>query len=456
MSSVDQSLHDCADLFCQYYDELDDDVVRRDWLKWELDTSWQSLKLSFYNDVCFGCPVNRLSTRVDSLNNRDRRLLAALRGMDEAFRYVNPVMKGNERTPRGLVALEAYVAARGRLDCGTNGGALIPRLVRRDDPTDDVNHKRDLLTYVQRVPQESWERCNVRFLGAAVSLEHSDIQNGFDVACVPVIADPDELHFEIRTMGDRRFYRIRPRDLAVTRDRIPAIVAALDRSGAMIAVAPEAMLTPALLKCWQDSLRGRSGSRLRWLLAGTGDLKPTVPPAANRAVLLDGRTGAVIGEQDKLFPFNLSNETLKSRNLASRLGGKAAGEDLTKVPTRLTVFDAGAVRLAILICEDLNKPLDTGPLIRDLGISHLLVPVFSRALQKHRWEQAAASVHVRETGTTVIVSNSSVMATILGIATPGTSLVVTPNSSGAAVGYSTDPAVPACFRLLPDGSAELR
>jgi predicted amidohydrolase len=191
------------------------------------------------------------------------------------------------------------------------------------------------------------------------------------------------------------------------------------------------------------------------VLAGTGDLQ-TNGSAANTAVLLDGRTGSVIGSQDKLYPFNLSARVLKRWNLASRLGDKPIAEDLARTPLRLTVFDAGVVRLAILICEDLNRPLDVGPLIRDVGISHLLVPVFSRALREHRWEQTAATVHVRETGTTVIVSNSMVIPTSLGEIDPGTSLVVTPDGEGAIVGKSADPAKPVCFRLLPDGSAQLR
>lgn len=456
MSRVDQSLHGFADLFCLYYDEVDDVVVRERWVDWELDPDWQSLKEACRSDVQSGRPMNGVVMRVDNGDNRQRRLLAALRGMDEAFRYVNPSMKGNDHTPAGLVALEAYVAARRRLDSGANGGALIPRLVRRHDPSGEVDHKRDLFTYVQRVPHDSWNRCDTQVLSTAVALDPHDISTGLDIACVPVIAEPDEFRFNVRATATRRYYRIAPRDEPATLDRIPEIVAALDRSGALIAVAPEATLTPALLERWQEALRSRRGSRLRWVLAGTGDPRSSGQRPSNIAILLDGRTGAVIGRQHKLYPFNVSPEVLARWDLGSRLGDRPVGEDLAVVPRRVTIFDVGVARLATLICQDLDKPLDVGPLVRDLGVSHLLVPVFSRPLKPHRWEQTAAAVHLRETGTTVIVSNSLIMARILDERDPGTSLVVTPDGKGAVIGRSTDPAEPVCFRLLPDGSAELR
>lgn len=459
MSSVDQSLHGCPDLFCTYYDELDDQVVRECWLKWEREPSgaWQSLKSSFRDDVIAGKSARSVGMRVDSGDERPRRLYAALRGMDEAFHYVNPILKGNERTPRALVALEGYVAARARLDSDAHahGGALIPRIVRRDDPVAEVEHKRDLFSYVQRVPADSWDHTAIRVLDASVAIESHDLRAGLDIACVPVIADLSEMRFEKRELDGRRYYRISPRDLARTRKRIPEIVAALDATGAMIALAPEATLTPALLECWQESLRSRRATSLRWVLAGSGDLTPGGKHSNNTAVLLDGRTGQVIGSQHKLYPFNLSAEIIKRWDLSGHFGTDAIAEDLAPMPRILTVFDAGAVRAAIVICEDLNRPLDLGPLIRDLGISHMFVPVFSRQIKPHRWEQTAAAVHARATGTTVIVTNSMIIATALGDRDPGTAVAITPGER-AVIGRSAGPADVVCFRLLPDGTVELR
>jgi predicted amidohydrolase len=112
------------------------------------------------------------------------------------------------------------------------------------------------------------------------------------------------------------------------------------------------------------------------------------------------------------------------------------------------------MRIAILICEDLAKLLDIAPVVRDLGVSHVLTPVFSRPLQEHRWEQSAAAVHARETGTAVIVSNSLVMSRILA-RKGGTALVLAPDSGQALIASVEDPAEPACFLLAADGTAQM-
>ena len=115
----------------------------------------------------------------------------------------------------------------------------------------------------------------------------------------------------------------------------------------------------------------------------------------------------------------------------------------------------GGVRLAILVCEDVSRAQDLGPVIRDFGVSHIFVPVFSRPLRQHRWENAAADEHMRETGSTVVVANSLVMRTILGDADGGTALAASPWSRSAAIGRCEDPADIVCFTLHRDGAVEL-
>jgi predicted amidohydrolase len=449
-------LHEFADVFCAYHDELDEHLVRERWIEWERDRSWDSTKIAAYGDVIEGRGTLGTTMRVDSSADRQLSLLAALRGMDEAFRFVNPTLQGIDPTPRALLRLQKFVEVHGRLSSDEVEGALIPRVARRDDPTAEVEHVRDLFTYVQRVPPESWNRATRQALPPADRFLGVDLRSGLDVACVPVIADPAEMLIESRTAGVHRYYRIAPRDLAATLDRIPQIVTALDASGARLAVAPEATLSPALLARWQQALRALPKTALRYVVAGTGNFRKGAARAGNTALLLDGRTGKVIGTQDKMYRFDLDADTLGRWELTPWLGRDPIAEDLAVTDRRLTVFDLGAIRLAILICEDLNKALDVGPLVRDLGISHLLVPVFSRPVQPYHWEQSAGAVHVRETGTAVVVSNSIVMASILRIADPGTSLLVKPNGDGAVLGRSRDPATAIRFHIHPDGSAEIR
>src|SRR5205823_9258516 len=164
----------------------------------------------------------------------------------------------------------------------------------------------------------------------------------------------------------------------------------------------------------------RCSNRLRWVVAGSGPLETRDDRPTNTALLLDGRTGQVLGRQDKQYAFDFTSEELARWGLVSRLGSGPLRENIAR-SHRLTVFDAGAQRVAILICEDLGRVVDVGPLLRDLGVSHVLVPVLSRPIKEHRWEQQAADIHVRSVGATVIVSNSLVVGTISG-ADGGTAL----------------------------------
>ena len=332
---------------------------------------------------------------------------------------------------------------------------MLPRLVRRGRQEGATSDPRELFANVIRVPEQSWERCEIVRLGEAVTFHRHEVAAGIVVGCVPVIADPVEMVFRVRQTPDEARYLIAPADSPATLARIPQIVDGLDAANIQIAVAPELTLTPALLRGWQDALRRpeRGATRLRILLAGTGAMYPSDGRAQNVAILLDGRTGEILTRQSKFYGFDFTEEEIARWNLEGYLGASATTEDLVPAKT-LTVVDGGGLRIAILICEDLARLLDLAPLVRDLGISHVLTPVFARPIREHRWEQTAAQVHARETGTTIVVSNSLVMATIAP-REGGTSLVLSPHRAEALIGESRDPSEPACFVLLGDGSAEL-
>ena len=107
-------------------------------------------------------------------------------------------------------------------------------------------------------------------------------------------------------------------------------------------------------------------------------------------------------------------------------------EDLTP-GERVTVVEAGGVRLAILVCEDLARvPALAGPLCSH-GISLLLVPVFARPTKDRRWERARAEVYSDAIGSSVVVANSLVIAEILGATTPvGTAIAIAPGHAAVA------------------------
>jgi predicted amidohydrolase len=446
-------LHDYADVCCVLHDRLDDDLVRDHGPAWVADASVNSRALDLAGEIEGG---GTRPSRVYMLgvNRGPVDTFIALRGLDLALCRVNPRLRGGERTPVPLLELESRLRRTGRLSTDATVGALIPELTLRDQ-SGPPTHKRDLLQYVRRVPAASWERTDLQLIAPSKHLRRRDLRDGLEVACVPVIADPNEMLFAIRDTPAGPVYRIAPRDLAHTRARVGEIVSALDGSAIHLALAPELTLTPQLLEVWQAELRSCRSRHLRYVLVGTGNIDPIGVRAANRAVLLDGGTGAVLGHQAKLFPFTMTTTITDRWQLRPLLGDGPLAEDLQPAPTRMTVFELGAVRMAILICEDLNKPFDVGPLARDLGISLLLVPVFSRPIQAYHWEQTAGATHAREIGTTVVVANSLVMASVIGTADPATALVV-PSQGSALLGHARGPADLARFRLLPNGSAELR
>jgi predicted amidohydrolase len=265
-----------------------------------------------------------------------------------------------------------------------------------------------------------------------------------------MIREPDELEWETEERAGVSFYRIRPADRESTRARIEKVIAAWDEQGAAIGVAPELCLSPALLETWQRALRYRvaaSTSLLRLVVAGSGNIDGTSPPA-NEAVLLDALTGEVLVRQRKVHPFNFTPEDLELWGLADRLTAPI-DEDLTR-GDRVCIVEAGGARLAILVCEDLARLHAFAPALQAHGVSLLLVPVFARPTKDRRWERARAEVYSDAVGSSVVVANSLVIAEILQTPTPvGTALAVSPGQ--AAVGHSTEPDDVVVFELNGDG-----
>ncbi len=419
--SSTQIVNEYIDLFCTLYDRVDEDLVSDEFRYWQRNHAWYEVRKTFQTGLEARRPVADLPDY-----RKDRVppsvIMAALCGMDEGFRTIT--LDPKRPVPQG--------------------GALLPRLSQRRHPAGEICHKRDLFSHVLRVPPHSWDRCDLHTLAPPLSV--TDVRVGFSVACVPVIADSNELDFTTTITPSGRLYRVRPRDLSATCKRISQIVAALDRTDAVIAVAPEVTLSPKLLRYWQKELRRRRNSALRWVLAGTGDMSPRSARPRNTGVVLDARNGEVLGLQHKLYPFNMSTDVLNRWNLESRLGEAAIAEDIAVHPRRLSIFEAGAVRFAILVCEDLGRLIDIGPVIRDVGVTHLFVPVLARPLKRHHWEQSAASVYARDTGATVVVSNSLAIGVLGESGASGTALMLAPDGS-VAIDSSKDPTEPVLFHL---------
>jgi predicted amidohydrolase len=431
--------NDYADLFCELFDGLAVAEFRSAGEGWIRDgrllgvaaeAEAEALDGAFSAAAAFA-RIERASTC-----ERSRLRFALLRGLDAALAHANPLLAG--ATPPGLAEYALRYAECGRLDSGAVPGALLPRFARpgrRGQLPDDLA---DAFGAVVRVGAPEWAACDHRTLPAHARLTRPDREAGLRIAAAPMIREPDELHWEVHERDGLRFYRIHPADREPTRRRIERVIARWDEHDVTIGVVPELCLSPDLLDCWQAALRGREGaaaSRLRLVLAGSGNVERSTPPA-NTAVLLDASTGETVAQQPKIHPFNFSPEDLERWRLGDRLRAPI-DEDLSR-GERLCVIEAGGARVAILVCEDLARLHAFSATIHAHGVSLILVPVFARPTKDRRWERARAEVYCDATGSTAVVANSLVMAAILGSQTPvGTAIAIA--SGHAAVGHASEP-----------------
>ena len=430
---------DYADLFCELFDGLPSAAFRAHGESWIGDIDLLATAAEVEAEALDGrLDSAAVLARVEQApeDSRDRMRFALLRGLDGALAHANPLTAAVPPPPLTEYALR--YAESGRFDSGAHPGALLPRVARpgrRGQLPDDVA---DAFSAVVRVDAREWDACDHRTLPAHARLSRPEREAGLRIATAPMIREPDELHWEVHERGGLRFYRIHPADHEPMRGRIERVIAGWDEHDVAIGVAPELCLSPDLLECWQTALRGREAagsSRLRLVLAGSGNIERSTPPA-NTAVLLDATTGETLARQSKLHPFNFSSDDLELWGLNDRFTAPI-DEDLSR-GERLCVMEAGGMRLAILVCEDLARLHAFSATLHAHGVSLILVPVFARPTKDRRWERSRAEVYSDAMGSTVIVANSLVIAAILGSPTPvGTAIAIAPGH--AAVGHASEP-----------------
>ncbi len=419
-----QLSEDYADLFCALFDGIDPAEFRAEGESWLRDGQVLDAAAKVEAAALVGEPLEA------------RHPFAALLGIDAAMAHANPVLGGP--APPALSEYALRYAESGRLDSGARPGALLPRFARpgrRGQLPDDLA---DAFGALVRVKQADWDACGHVTLPTHARLTRTDREAELLVATAPMIREPDELEWEVEERGGLRFYRIHPADTEDTRRRVERVIAGWDQRDVAIGIVPELCLSPALLHCWQAALREReraATSRLRLVVAGSGNVEDATPPV-NSAVLLDARTGEALVHQRKVHPFNFSQADLELWGLDGRLSAPI-DEDLTR-GERVCVVETGGVRLAILVCEDLARLHAFAAALHGHGVSLILVPVFARPTKDRRWERSRAEVYSDATGSSVVVANSLVIASILRTPAPvGTAIAVAPGE--AAVGHASEP-----------------
>ena len=431
---------DYANRFCELFDQLDAAEFHAQGGAWMADGEVVATAAVVEQAVLDGEPV------VSPEGGRET--FAVLLGLDAALAHANPLL--GAVVPPALTEYALRYAESGRFDSGAVPGALLPRFARpgrRGQLPDDLA---DAFGSVVHVSSAAWDACDHIALPARSRLTRPEREDGLRVATAPMIREPDELNWEVEERSGMRFYRIHPADRELTQARVEKVIAAWDEQDVAIGIAPELSLSRALLERWQAALRARDGagtSRLRLVVAGSGNVNGSSPPT-NEAVMLDARTGEVLVRQRKVHPFNFSQEDLELWGLADRLTAPI-DEDLSR-GERVCVVEAGGARVAILVCEDLARLHAFAAALCAHGVSLLVVPVFARPTKDRRWERARAEAYTDAIGANVVVANSLVIAEILGSPTPvGTAIAVAPGR--AAVGHASEPDDIVVFSLEGDG-----
>jgi predicted amidohydrolase len=338
---------------------------------------------------------------------RNRAGFARLIGLDRVLRHVHP--HAGAPPPKCLWEISTRYARLGHFNTDANDGLLLPRLMEYGAPP----HRRDKYESFGVVRVQSHQLHNVTF--KAIGIPGCTTHTGKDdlvVACLPFLDVIDDVTLgRVIKYGQAR-YRLGPCDDPRLQHRIDDAITALDRSGATVGLLPEGALSEPLLSLWQQRLAATNPatSQLSLIVIGTGPVTDQEPPP-NRAVVLD-RAGALLWTQDKLCDFTLVDSTITDWRLPG-LGTDNHLEDIT-LGDKWFVAETKLGRLAILICEDLQRCETRDVVPRDFGLSHAFVPVFDAPLGTHRWQRFASERHLHWTGTRVVVANSRVVGNLQG------------------------------------------
>ncbi|MGK5558026.1 hypothetical protein ACSNOI_41110 [Actinomadura kijaniata] len=394
-----------ADLFVQLYDDLPDELFRQ-WTatEWYADDEVRRRALELSEQVLDSGGLDAGTVRALVAEDGYRGQFTVLLGLDQALAHVNPF--GPYHNAPALVGTLSRYLTEGRFNTDGVPGALLPRCAFPGRPL-GRRSKADFFG-VQRVPADRWNVLDHRIL-PAVNDPHFPREKPVAVGCAPMLETRDEVDFRIERHHRLDVYRLGPVEHAVSGARIETVLRRLDEAGAQIAVMPEATLTDEIVERWKEAAfrtagRDRSRHPLRLILLGSGPVGGGDPPA-NRAVLIDRWTGEELLTQDKLSGFTLDARQLRMWRLSDRPVAGAVDEYVAH-GDRIGLLDCSLGRLAVLICEDLTRSTGWEPEFAACGVSHLLVPIFSKPILRFRWEQQAAERQVNVLGSWSVVANS--------------------------------------------------
>ncbi|MFB4318432.1 hypothetical protein [Actinomadura sp. 21ATH] len=398
-----------ADLFIRLYDALPDHVFQG-WTAtmWNDDARVRRRAAEISEIVLALGVLDPDMTEEIIAADGDRGRFAILLGLDAALAHANPY--GPYHNVPAMSGVLIQYLTEGRFNGDEGEGALLPRCAFPGRPLG--RRTKAEFFGVHRVPPEEWDRVEHRVL-PSVHDPHFSRDEPVRVGCAPMLENFDDIEIEFEKRHGMTVYRLCPRDSSKMHTRVRSVIRRLDEAGAQVAVMPEIALSDSLLEHWKEvafDTAGRDRHRhpLRFILLGSGPLGPDDPPP-NRAVLLDRWTGEELLVQDKLSGFTLTAGQMALWRLPGAPKSGTADEYIAP-GTGVALLDTALGRLAVLICEDLGRSVGWERELLACGVSHLLVPIFSKPILRYRWEQQGAERQIAALGSWVTVSNSLVIS----------------------------------------------
>jgi hypothetical protein len=422
-SSFRVKTSDPADVFVQIYDHIPENIFRGDAIVgWFRDSQFWKIA-DEVSEACLEHGALDPAWISELVAKGEEHELGILTGIDNALSFADPWSTSTEQ--HALVHLRDRYLKSGQFNLDTEG-ALLPR---RSYPGRPLSGKEKHHYFrVVRVSPRVWGKSYTNSVWTSDKDPWVAPNDPLFVAFVPMLASYDDVEVELFKDGHGLMrYRLRPRPSVL--ERLPAILEAVERCGAQLAILPEGCLSDEILEAWRDLLtRSRPGwrSQLRWLLLGTGP----VGGRGNRAVIVD-RMGRELLRQDKLSDFTLTDWQVVSWGIphsgAEFPSGTLFREDVPRDVVFHTI-DGFLGRIGVLVCESLSRwPDGRSDEVVGPGPSHIFAPVFSKPIRPRGWEEVASSQLSNLIGSWVMVSNSLVTTTKLradGAADEGYSCLV--------------------------------
>jgi len=341
------------------------------------------------------------------------QLLGILKALDHTLQRGTPAFAATDPL---AMRLRGQFQRTGRFN-STTDGAVLPRYVEAGRPRATAEALDEVFRNV-RVSEDSWRRCTQVNLYAPGNERYDvtvPVGGIVPVGQIPFAAPGDIKLAHDTTEAGINVYICTP-DAGLV-GRVAKAMAAFRAAGSQIALVPEATLTDETLAAWRAAC---APGGPEWVLVGTGDVTGPHPGASapavglttaggitlgpNRAVLLDGRTGDIIAVQDKRYGFSILPDYRAAYGL-----GSAAEPTLDEgmiQGKKLTVIESRAGRVAILVCEDLDHMTQDGAMLREFGVSLVLVPIIAPPIIAYRWQHQASMSLAKDIGSTVITFNS--------------------------------------------------